>query len=170
MSTTKTPTRRTSVSSLFKNWLGVKDEAAQLTTRQTELRDSLLGIVAERGESDENGSAFIDLPEPIEFLDFKGNTVVYGGIKRERYVTPAQPTPDPELAEDLLRERKLWLTKAQEKVIRDLNIALPYVSITVEVDVDAIAGGYFQDVFTEDEYADILVPQKENFRFVPVKD
>jgi hypothetical protein len=156
-----------SVTNWFRQFLTVNDQSKQDAERAAELKDRLKDAVGELGDTDEKQNVWLDLAEPVEFKDHKGKVFVYTTLKRERRMTPAQPTPDPEKAEDLLREKKLWLTAAQEKVIRDLQTALPNVTISVDVDIDAVAALYFKNVITEKEYDAILVQQKETFAFIP---
>ena len=68
-----------------------------------------------------------------------------------------------------MRKKGLWLTEAQEKAIRDLQVALPTVVISVDVDTDAVASLYYKDVLTEDEYESVLIEQKETFAFIPTE-
>ena len=131
------------------------------------LKDRLKDALAEVGEEDDAGHKWFDLPEPVEFKDHTGKVFQYVSLKRERRLTPARPTPDPDKSEALLRKKGLWLTDAQEKMIRDLQVALPNVTISVDVDVDAVASLYYKDVLTEKEYDALLVPQKESFAFIP---
>ena len=176
MTTTKTTKRQTAerkpnplagLARTFSEWLTIKDEGSQLTERQGVLRDRILDTVSEVGEEDDKGNVWIDLPTPITFTDHKGKTFVYSVLKKERHLIPANPLPEADLAEDLLREKGLWLTDAQEKKIRDIQTACPYTTITVEVDVDAVAGAYFKNLISEEEYAALLRPQKESFQFRP---
>lgn len=157
----------TDVVSWFRQYLPTNDQAVQIKARAEDLKGRMKDALATLGDEDEKGSRWLDLPEAVEFTDHKGKTFVYTVLKRERRITPAQPTPDPEKAEQLLRAKKLWLTAAQEKIIRDLQIALPNVTISVDVDIDAVAGLYYKDVISEDEYDALLVEQKESFAFIP---
>ena len=162
---TKDP--KTGIVSWFKQYLVTNDDAKQITARATELKDRLKDALAEVGEEDDAGHKWFDLPEPVEFKDHTGKVFQYVSLKRERRLTPARPTPDPDKSEALLRKKGLWLTDAQEKMIRDLQVALPNVTISVDVDVDAVASLYYKDVLTEKEYDALLVPQKESFAFIP---
>lgn len=160
--------RQTSpIAKWFQNWLEVRDEGEVLKARQADLRDRLVEVVAERGDEDDKGNAWFDLAEPITFTDWKGKTHQYTTLKRERHLTPAQPQPDPEAAEELLRTKDMWLTEKQLKAIRDIQLACPYAVITVDVDVDAVAAAWFKDIISEEEYASVLTPQRETFQFRP---
>lgn len=163
----KETTSPNSIVTWFKQFLVVQNDAKQKADRAEQLKTRLKNGLAEVGEEDDKGHRWFDLPTPVEFKDFKGKVFKYTSLKRERRLTPAQPTPDPDKAEALLKEKGLWLTKAQEKTIRDLQTALPNVSISVEVDVDAVAALYYKDVLTEEEYDSILVEQRESFAFIP---
>lgn len=149
----------------FKQWLTIRDEAEQLKNRTEELRTRLLEAVDQIGEEDDRGNVYLELTSPVEFCDSKGRVFQYTTLKRERHLRPANPLPDPELTEDLLRELKLWLKPDQEKAIEAIQIANPYVTITVEVDPDAVAQAYFKGVITEEQYDSLLQEQTESFQF-----
>ena len=163
------PSSRQSVVSWFKQYLDVNDQAKQEAERATELKDRLKDALVKIGEPDDIGHRWLDLPDVIEFKDYKGKVHQYATLKRERRLSPSNPTPDPEKAEALLRKKGLWLTEAQEKAIRDLQVALPTVVISVDVDTDAVASLYYKDVLTEDEYESVLIEQKETFAFIPTE-
>jgi hypothetical protein len=160
-------TKASKLASDFRQWLTLRKEDDLIKGRVDELRKGLLDDILETGEKDEKGHVWVDLPAPIEFTDAKGRTVTYTSLKRERRVSPANPTPDADLAEDLLREKGLWLTAKQEKAIKDLQVVLKFARISVEVDTDAVAAAYFQDLLSEEEYEGILIEQKETFAFQP---
>lgn len=151
----------------FRNFLAVKDEAAQLGERQATLRDRLIEEVAARGADDDKGNSWFELPEPVEFVDHKGKKFVYTDLKRERHLSPSKPTPDPDKSEVLLRKHKLWLTPEQEKAVQNLRVSCPYAVVSVEVDVDAVANAYFKNIITEKEYVSVLRKQVETFQFRP---
>lgn len=164
------PVRRPATRSLgnwFKQWLEVKDENEILTDRQGTLRDRIVDAVQADGEVDENGNVWYQLPSPISFTNHKGETKVFSSLKAERHLRPAQPLPQPDLAEGLLRKEGLWLSDAQEKAIRQIQATCPYATITVDVDVDALAGAYFKGLVTEADYEATLTEQKESFQFRP---
>jgi hypothetical protein len=177
MTTKTTPTRRpakrrpaspkTSITNWFRQWLDIRDTVDQLGERTDTLRLRILDTLTEAGDEDEKGNFWIDLTEPVEFKDHKGKVFQYTKLKKERHLRPAQPTADPEKAEALLRKKNLYLTAAQEKVIRDLRIACPYVTISVDIDPDAVAQLWFKDIINEREYESTLVEQKESFQFRP---
>lgn len=175
MATTPTTARRTAkqptnpVSGWFKQWLQTKDEAVQLGERQATLRDRLLGQIDEQGFDDEKGNRWIELPQPVEFTDHKGKTFLYSLLKKQRSLTPANPTPDPEKAQALLEELDLWLSEKQQKLVRDLQIQCPYAVVSLDVDVDAVAGAYFKGIISEEQYEAILRPQRETFSFIPAE-
>lgn len=154
----------------FEEWRQLRDMSEQTTERIENLRASLMEMVGERGKPDEKGNTFLMFPAPIDFKTWKGAVKRYVGLKSERHMTPANPTPDPELAEELLRKKKLWLKPAQQKVIQDLATACPYARITVEVDPDAVAHAYFQGLLSEAEYEGCLREQRESFQFRPVEE
>lgn len=165
--TKKVAPRKPPISVWFSRWLSAKDTAASFTEQQGELRDDILDAVITWGEEDDAGHVFYDLPKPVEFTDRKGETKVYTVLKREKHLTPAQPTPDPEKALDLLKDKGLWLTAKELKVIRDLEVRCPYAVISVDIDPDAVARAYYADELTEDEYDGILVEQKSTYQFRP---
>lgn len=164
--TTATRTTASPLSS-FTEWLQIRDEAENLSDRQETLRQRILKWLAEKGEEDDKGSSYYELPQPLKFTDRFGKVFLYKRLKRERHLTPADPPPDPELAEALLRKKKLWLTPAQEKQIRELQLALPYARLSLAVDPDAVAILFFKDIITEKEYEGILKKQTESFQFKP---
>jgi hypothetical protein len=151
----------------FKHWLGVKDEAATLGERQTEMRDRLINSIKENGVEDDKGNLWLDLPEPVEFKDRKGKIFQYASLKRQRSMVPANPGPDPERTEVYLRKRGLWLKPEQEEMLDQIQIQCPYVTITVTVDTDAVAGAYFKGVIPPKMFDKLLVEQREQFSFIP---
>jgi len=166
------PRRQRSASSLvrrFTEWLGIKDDAAALKIRQEELRLRLLDETFSGGRSGEDGHVYLPLSAPVEFEDHKGKVHKYTALKAERHLVPAVPLPDPEKTEALLRKKGLWLDAAQEKTIRDLQVRLPNVTITVDVDVDAVSGLYFKKVLTEKEYESLLTEQTEQWQLKPTE-
>jgi len=156
------------VSRWFKQWLTVSDEADLLEDRGAELKKRLLDTLVEHGEQDEKGSSFLEFTDPIEFTSHDGTTKIFTALKRERFVTPANPLPDPAKAEVLLRQLHLWPKPADEKVIKEFGIRNPYVKVTVTPDVDALAQAYFKGLISEEDYDACLVEQREGFRFRPV--
>jgi hypothetical protein len=161
-------TRRT-VADVFRQWLTVSDEAKVLGERAEELRARLLEQCDARGAKDEKGSSFLNLTTPVEFKDYKGRVKVYTVLKRERHLTPAVPTPDPEKAEELLKRLKLWISKADEKVLTEIGMKNPYITISIDVDPDAVAQAYFKGLINDDDYDAILLEQKESFQFRPAE-
>lgn len=157
------------ITNWFRQWLEVKDEGVVLGERQTELRDRLIEAVDQYGQPDDRGNVFYDLPDKIEFKDHEGKVKIFASLKRERHLRPANPTPDPEKTEAFLRKQELWLTEEQEKGLRDLQLANQFVSISVEVDVDAVAQAYFKGIINERQYDALLTEQVESFQFRPAE-
>ena len=155
------------VADWLQQWLTIRDEAARLEDRIAVLRSRLMDSINEMGDEDDKGSTFLELTTPVEFQDHEGRTFKYTTLKRERHLRPANPMPDPDKAEALLRELGLWISKADEKTLRNLQMANPYVYISVSVDPDAVAQAYFKGVIDEDRYDACLVEQKESFQFRP---
>lgn len=153
----------------FKQWLEVGDQAEQLTERKGDLRERILDAVEEIGEPDDKGNVWLELPQVVGFENRKNKVFKYTLLKRERHLLPANPQPIPDLAEALLRKKKLWLTEKQEKAIRDLQLACPYIRISVDVDLDTFAGLVFKDAITDAEYDATLQEQKESFQFRPAE-
>lgn len=156
------------ISAWFRQWLVVSDEADQLEERAGVLKARLMKACEDQGQEDEKGSLFIDLTTPVTFKDHEGDVKRYVTLKREKYVSPATPLPDPEKAEKLLRRMKRWLKPADEKALKEIGINNPYVKITVTVDVDALAQAYFKGLISEEDYDACLVEQKTNYRFKPL--
>jgi hypothetical protein len=163
----KTWKRKPPIAKWFTSWLSARDTATSFKEHQEETRIDLLDAVLQFGEEDDKGNVFYDLDEVAEFKDRNGKTFRYDSLKREKYFVPAQPLPDPELAEALLRKKKLWLTAAQEKFIKDLAVTFPYGSVTVDIDPDAVGKALIAGLITEKEYVSILAPQAERYRFIP---
>lgn len=148
----------------FRQWLTLSDEAEVCEERAQELRDRILKIVEKSGRED-GGHQFLELSEPVKFKDHKGATKVYRVLKREKHVIPANPTPDREKALKLLKDMGLWLTPKQEKTLQEIGLSNPYVTISVNVDADAVAQMYFKELIDEATYDAILVEQKNSFQF-----
>lgn len=170
--TTKRATTKRStfnITDYFRQWLGIKDEGAQLAARQEILRDRQKEYVKDHGYKDDKGNIWFDLPEPVAFTDHKGKVFKFASLKLQRSLTPAQPTPDGEKAEALLRKKKLWLTPEQEKVLQEIVEKNRFVNLYVEVNVDAVVELVFNNKITDKEYEATLVEQKENFSFIPAE-
>lgn len=161
---------RLNVLETFREWTQHKARADRETERQNVLRDRLKEYILAHGEVDSNKSRYIDLPEPVLVKDGKGKVSRFVTIKAQRSLTPANPVPQPEEAEALLREKNLWLTPQQEKIIRDLAVAVPYAIISVDVDPDAVTRLLFNGLITDKEYEATLPEQRENFSFIPVEE
>jgi len=157
---------RLNVLETFREHLQHKSRSKRELDRQNECRDRLKDYIIANGEEDENGSFWVDLEEPVPFKVGK-KTVEYTALKAQRSLTPSVPTPQPAEAEALLREKGFWLSPAQEKVIRDLAVAVPYATITVDVDPDAVTKLLFNGSITDEEYEATLPVQLENFSFIP---
>lgn len=158
-----------SITNWFQQWRGVKDEVEQLGERQGELRDRLVDTIAEVGYEDEKGNWWFDFDEPISFTNHKGKVFQYTALKRERHLSPAQPTPDPAKAKTLLKKKGFWLTEEQEKAVKELKIQCPYAVISVAVDPDAVASLLFKDLISDKEYESTLKEQTETFQFRPAE-
>lgn len=155
-----------SLTNRFAQWLTVKDESAVLKDRQDLLRDEIMVSINTIGELDEKGNTWVDI-DPLPFQDHSGKVFKYLHLKAEKHVTPAVPTPDPDKAQALLKKKKLWLTKEQQKAIQDLQIACPFVSITVDVDTNAFARLLFTEKISDAEYESTLIEQKVSYQFRP---
>lgn len=168
--TTTTKRRRGSqVSAWFVQWLRVSDEAAQLDERASELKQRLMDVLESNGYADDKGSNFLDLSEPVEFTYHDGRVRRFLSLKREKALVPASPMPEPKKAEALLRKLKLWVSTKDEKLIRELQIRNPYVTIRVEVDPDAVAQAYFKGLISEEDYDACLQEQRTVWRFKPLE-
>lgn len=164
------PKQRPNFAERFRNWIAVKDQTAMLQDTLDGNKKALMDDIAEWGEVDEKGSQFVDLEEPISFTDRKGKTFVYRTLKRQRSLTPKDPTPDDAKTEALLKKKGMWLSEAQEKQLTQLRIALRFARITVEVSPDAVAEAYFEGLISEKEYESLLVEQKEGWSFVQLEE
>lgn len=164
--------------SKFREWLTVRDLAAQAGEQQTELRGDLkdqtglVSIIKSQGVKDDEGHYWLDLPEPVEFEDHPvgtkpGKVHVYTTLKLERHLTPSKRTPDHKKAEVLLKKKKLWLTKAQLETLAAIQDACPAVTISFDLDPEYVAKLVFADRITDDEYESVLVEQKESYQFRP---
>lgn len=152
----------------FTHWFGLKSEADLISKRQADVRVDLLTAIEEYGEADENGSSWFEFDEPVVVTDGEGRTLQFSFLKRERHLTPANPLPEPELAEELLRKRKLWLSKSDERLINVVQQENPYVTITVAVDVDALAKAVLTGAISDEEYEATLTEQRESWQFRPL--
>lgn len=165
-----TPVRRKrTISDTFNEWLTLRDRVALINERVSTLHDRLMTGCERHGQKDEKGSQLLPLAEPVEFKTHDGKVKIYTGLKRERYMTPAEPTPDSEKAERLLRRLKLWMSVADRKLLQELRIRNPYVVITVEIDTEAVAMANLKGLISDDDYDAILIQQEERFRFKPAQ-
>lgn len=165
----KAPRRKPPITKWFTHWRELKDTADLTGDRQTEFRDKLKDAVSEFGEEDADGNFWYTLPTPVEFKTHDGKVQVFTKLKVERYLTPKDPIPDPELALALLQKKGLWLTAAEQKELQALNDRHPYALVSLDIDADALADAWFRKVITTEEYEATLGEQTENFRFKPVE-
>jgi hypothetical protein len=163
------PTRPTSstVETWLRAFLGCKDQVSLIEKEQAELRLKQLDVVEKYGEEDEKGNIFLDLETPVEYVNNAGKKYIYTSLKKERHLTPAVPTPDATKAEALLKKKGLWLDKNQVKVLQDLQLSCPFVTLTITIDPDALQKALFTDTITSKEYESTLREQNETFQFRP---
>jgi len=145
--------------------LVMSDTLAMTEEEVTAAKAELKEICTQHGEPDEKGSYFLYFPRPLAFTDHTGKRFLFTAMKAERHLTPANPTPDPVLAEALLRKVGCWLTQAQQETLDAIAQANPYVRITVAVEPDALAMAVFRNIITERSYRRTLRPQQESFQF-----
>ena len=170
--TTTTRKARPDFKKPFLRWLNVRDAATELSEEQQALRDEITGILQEFGYTDDNGHHYIDLPEPISFKDHdrpgkEGKGHVYTTLKLERHLIPAQPTPDPELAESYFKRKRKWITARDKETLEALQAKYPFLTLSVDIDTDAVTKMYFADSISEAEYTKMLIPQREQYQFKP---
>ena len=166
---TVTATKSFPFTKVFREWRTCKGQADLISKRQTKLRDEMKDSLMTFGEPSGDGHYVWTFRTPVVYEEGRA-THVYTGLKLERRLVPANPTPDPELAEDLLREKGLWMSAEQEKMLEALRISCPNVIFTAEPDVDAVSALYLKKVITEKEYESTLVEQKEQWAFVPQEE
>lgn len=164
---TKTATRKPPITKWFTHWRGLKDQTEFTGKEQKTFRDKIVDAVLKYGEKDDKGSFWYTLPHPVEFPDWEGKVHIYKKVKAERHLTPAQPTPDPELALELLQKKNLWLTAKELKEIQELQVRCPYAVISVDIDADAVAQAWYRDELTTKEYESVLSEQVESFQLKP---
>lgn len=156
----------------FKEWRALKSQNDMVAKRLDDLRkgtdgqSGMLAAIKEYGEEIEGGHFIWTFPQPVEYSEGR-KTQVYEGLKAERRLIPSAPTPDPESAEDMLRDKGLWMTEDQEKMLEALRLSCPNVIFTAEPDTDAFSALYLKKVITEKEYESTLVEQREQWAFVP---
>lgn len=162
----------------FNEWRALKGQNDMVKARLDKLRvgeggsgtdpkeGSLLAAIMEFGEEIEGGHFIWTFPQPVEYSEGR-KTQVYEGLKAERRLIPSAPTPDPESAENMLRDKGLWMTEDQEKMLESLRLTCPNIIFTAEPDTDAFSALYLKKVITEKEYESTLVEQKEQWAFVP---
>lgn len=172
--------KATRLTEAFTEWLNMKRQSDVSTQRKDQLRDAMMVVLERSGEEDEKGSLYIDLPEPVEYIEpgkpgkdgRPGAAKIhqYTSLKRQKALRPAEPTPDPDLALELLKEKGLWLTAKQQKALQELQLSCPYARVEIEVSPDAVAELYYKELITEEEYDSILVEQKVVWSFIPCED
>lgn len=113
-------------------YLYLKREIDELTTRQKKIRDELMTAVESGGYEDPDGHWWLELESPVD-----GNV----SVKRERRT---RQEVDEEAAKELLTERGLWHTCTKQ--IRVL-------------DEDAIMSALWNNELTEDDI-DTIYPKK----------
>lgn len=112
-------------------WALLKKKVDADTRRMNLLRDSMMLIVADKGEVDEKGSLFLDV-EPITVGD-----QTFGTIKRERRVSVSL---DEDATETLLDSKGL-LGRAQKTVVvldHDEIYVLQQEGLITEAELDAL--------------------------------
>lgn len=177
------PTKSFPFTRRFKEWRALKGQGEMITSRLNLLRvgltpdgkackstdpqeGSMLAAIKEFGEEIEGGHFLWTFPSPVEYSEGR-KTYLYEGLMAQRRLTPAAPTPDLQLAEDLLRAKDLYMTEEQEKHLEALRISCPNVIISVEPDIDAVSALYLKKKITEKEYEATLIEQKEEWAFLP---
>jgi hypothetical protein len=125
----------------FREWVILRAQVTEMTTRMNRLRDTVSQAVENRGYADHKGSQYIDLP----FAVVVGDTS-YSRIKRERRVSIIA---DDEAAERITRKKGCY------------DRAFPPVR---HLDVDELYVLYQEDVLSQDELDEILTP-RETFAF-----
>lgn len=168
---TVTPKKTYPFSKFFREWRALKGQDTMITDRMNKLRDGMRDAIKDLGYEQE-GHYFFDFPTPVEYQEpavpgKKSALHIYTGLKAERRLIPASPTPDPDRSEALLRKKGKWMTEEQEKMLQALQLACPNVAITVECDTEAVAGLYWAGKLSEKEYQSVLVTQTEQWAFVP---
>jgi hypothetical protein len=159
--TKKAPRRN--VVSIVRQFITTRDEIAQVTDRKEELRKRLLETVEEVGRQDADGHFWLQLPEPIEFKDYKGKVHIFDRVKRQRALVPANPRPDPEEAEKLLRKKGLWLSEEDEKRIARLRRTNRLFKVEVTLDTEAFSDLVFEGKISDKEYQRTLQEQTEQW-------
>jgi hypothetical protein len=106
--TTRTPKASlTQIRQWLQQFLVLKSEAAELTSRQNEVKDRLKAEIERQGYSDDMGHRYIDLEEPVDGV---------ATLKREKRVSS---TMNHERTEALLRKKNLWESCTTTVVVID---------------------------------------------------
>lgn len=166
MTPTVTPTKTYPFTKFFREWRALQGQEKMIKARKDLLRDNMRDNIRELGDEAEGGHVFWNFRTPVEYTEGKA-THVYNGLKAEKRLVPANPTPDPDLAEELLREKSLWMTPDQERMLDALRLSCPNITFTVEPDIDAVSALYIKKVLTEKEYQATLPEQVVQWAFVP---
>ena len=147
-----------------------KETAAVIAKQASNARDELIDLVAQAGQKDDKGNSWFKLSRPIKFTNEAGKAYVYTDLKRERHLSPANPQPIPERAEELLKRKKKWVKKSDQDLIDQMQMDYPFLTFTVEVNVEALStAGYFGGLLSDAEYNSLLPEQVESFQFKPVE-
>lgn len=183
MPPTVTETKTFPFTKVFREWRALKGQEKMVTDRMNKLKvglapngkplpstnpgeGSLLAAIMELGEEIDGGHLVWNFRTPVEYTEGKA-THVYTGLKAEKRLVPATPTPDPDLAEELLRKKDLWMTPDQERMLDALRLSCPNVTFTAEPDIDAVSALYIKKTLTEKEYQATLPEQSVQWAFVP---
>lgn len=123
------------------DWLDARTEIKKLEKETDEWKKEFKGSVESFGVANENGSLFLDLPEPV------GPIVA---LKNERRVSDRF---NEEVAAEILRKKNLFVE--------------PYVTLRPVIDSDAVRGAVFERLLTKSE-ADRIFTSNETFAFVAI--
>jgi hypothetical protein len=130
-----------------REFLVLKFQETQVVTRKNHLRDEISTFVDAHGETDEKGSKFWDLPEPVEV-----NGQKFTSVKRERRTSIGL---DVDAVETLANKKGLT-----DRVFKEVT--------TTVLDQDELYVLQQEGLITEDEL-DALFTESVSFAFKPIR-
>jgi hypothetical protein len=142
------------ITELFKQYVVLGQRVSTYAERQSEIKQRLMELLAERGEEAENGHRVIDLPEEI-------NEVTR--LVRQRRVSQVL---DVDYAETELS--KLPAVDEEGNEIEGRTMWDQCIEMVPRVDEDAILAFSYRELIPE-EIVEQLYDEKETFAFVPEK-
>lgn len=138
-------------------FLMLKTEADRIGKRRDELKKRLTEVIEEEGYTDEKGSLYLDLDEPVEGADGK----TYEVLKWERRVSRSLNMDKGEA----LVLSKTYIDKADRQ---EYPLSKRCIVMVPMLDEEEVLKAYYDGIITEEEI-DSIFDDRETFAFKPME-